>query len=165
MIGLGCPVLLIIPRRTELSQILFVTKVGVYYFTCGDNLRSYVGVIIRLDRKWNIQYWYWLISHKSGKLDAWAVDLNGKNLKWYQISMCSWIYSCERRFKRRMFILEVISKEPTKITELVVTLKIGFTKWLTSFIILIIESKIKEKTHVLHYNKLQYFYSHLGTSY
>ena len=113
---------LIIPIRTKLYQIIFVTKVGVYYWTSCDNLRSCVGNIIRIDRKWNIKYWYWSIYHTYGTNGCLSCGVEWIYLKWYLIRMCSWLYSCERISKRRIFILEVRSKELTNITDLVVTL-------------------------------------------
>ena len=105
---------LIIPRRTKLSQISFVTKVGVIYWTRCDNIRIYVGIIIRIDRKHNRKYWYLKISHTYGKIRRLSCGFEWIDLKWYDIRLCSWLYSCERRSKIRVFILEVRSKQLTK---------------------------------------------------
>ena len=110
------------PIRTKLHQIIFVTKVGVYWWTSCDNLRSCAGITIKIDMKWNRKYWYWSISHTYGTNGCLSCGVEWIYLKQYMIRLFSWLYSCERISKRWIFILEVIPKELTKITELVVTL-------------------------------------------
>ena len=50
------------------------------------------------------------ISRTYGKIGRLSCGIEWIDLKWYMIRLCSWFYSCERRSKRRIFILEVRSK-------------------------------------------------------